>query len=74
MFMNPMQQFRHHQDMVGGVNDVISQEMRSRVAQSREQRRMQQEAAMAAQKMQHEKELKEMELEALLERIRLARG
>lgn len=52
-----------HSDAISDVNDAISQEMRSRVAQSREMRRM-----------QHEKDLKRMELDALLERVRLARG
>ena len=60
----PHQQFRHSQNLAGEVNDAIGQEMRSRVAQSREQARMQQQAAMAAEKMKHEKELKRMELDA----------
>lgn len=52
-----------HSNAISDVNDAISQEMRSRVSQSREQRRM-----------QHEKEMKRMELDAMLERIRQARG
>lgn len=74
MFTNPMQQFRHHQNMVGDVNDAVAAEMRSRVSQAKEQRRMQHEAAMAAEKRKHEERLKEMELDALLERISQARG
>lgn len=73
MFL-PHQQFRLHQNMVGEVNDAISQEMQSRVSQVREQRRMQQESAMAEARMKHEKELKQMELDALLGRVREARG
>ena len=68
MFM-PNQQFRHHQNMAGDVNDAISGEMRSRVSQSREQRRMQQEQSMKNMdiqallvRLQHEREMAEKKM------------
>jgi|LakMenEpi03Aug12_release.lakeMendotaPanAssembly.Ray.scaffolds.fasta_scaffold00668_79 hypothetical protein len=52
-----------HSAAIGQVNDVISREMQSRVAQAREARRM-----------QHEKDMKRMEIDAMLERVRQAGG
>jgi hypothetical protein len=52
-----------HSNAVGQVNDAVSREMQSRVAQAREMRRM-----------QHEKDMKRMEIEAMLARIQQARG
>lgn len=52
-----------HAGAVQQVNDVVSREMQSRVAQAREARRM-----------EHEKEMKRMELDAILARIQQARG
>lgn len=65
----PAQQFRHHQGMAGDVNAAISAEMRSRVAQSQEQRRMQQAQSMKNMDMQallvrlqHEREMAEKKM------------
>ena len=43
MFMSPQWQFDHLQDMAGDVNEAWENEMDSRVAQSREDRRMEHE-------------------------------
>jgi len=51
-----------HSAAVGQVNDAIAREMQSRVAQAREARRM-----------QHEKDMKRMEIDAMLDRVRRAR-
>jgi len=53
----------HLGGMINQVQDAIQRENDSRVAQAREQRRM-----------DHEKEMKRMELDAMLARIQQARG
>lgn len=53
----------HLGNMIGQTMDAIGQENRSRVAQEREMRRM-----------EHEKALKQMELDAMLARLRIARN
>ena len=57
------QQARHLGGMIGDVSGAISKENDSRVAQSREMKRM-----------QHEINMKQMELDALLKRIEAARA
>lgn len=53
----------HLGNMIGQTMDAIGEENRSRVAQEREMRRM-----------EHEKAMKQMELDAILARLRMARS
>ena len=69
----PPQQFRHAQNMAGDVMDAFAAENRSRVAQAREQQRMAQQRREAAANGKDERRLKQLELDALWERVRQAR-
>lgn len=62
-----------HAGAVQGVNDVISREMQSRVAQAREQRRMQHEKELMAMRMAPEDD-RLSRYDAMINRIRRSRG
>lgn len=62
-----------HAGAVQGVNNAISREMQSRVAQAREQRRMQHEKEMLAMRMSPEDD-RLSRYDSMLRRIRMARG
>lgn len=51
----PMGQGYVLNDMIGGVNDMVDQEMGSRVLQAREERRRQHEKEMMMMRMQMQK-------------------
>jgi hypothetical protein len=61
----PARQANHLQGMADDVMSAISKENYSRVAQAREMRRMMNERAADREKMQHEKDLLLMRLQAM---------
>lgn len=61
----PARQANHLQSMADDVMSAISKENYSRVAQAREMRRMQDEREAERERMQHEKDLLLMRLQAM---------